>query len=442
MARLILRGGRVIDPAAGRDEVADVVIEAGRVAEVGRGLAPAEGDRARVVDVSGLLVLPGLVDPHVHLRVPGEERKETLASGTAAAAAGGFTSVAAMPNTRPPVDSPERVQWLLDRCREQAVVRVHPIAAVTVGQEGERLAPLGGLAEAGAVAFSDDGRPVADAELMRRALSFGRALRRPVISHAEEPSLSAGGSANLGAPALRLGLRGIPWASEAVAVARDTILAGATGGRLHVAHVSTEVAVEVIAWGRRRGWPVTCEVTPHHLLLSDEALLERPFDTATKVNPPLRGEADRRALVDALAAGEIDCIATDHAPHHAEDKLTDYASAAFGISGLETAFALLYTGLCLPGRMPLADLVRRMTVEPARVLGLPYGTLLPGAPADVACVDPDAEWVVEPERFRSRGRNTPFAGWRVHGRVVLTLVEGRAVHDERGALAEVGSGGR
>lgn len=432
MDRLILAGGRVLDPASGFDGPADVVIEDGRVVELAAGRVPAEGDRYRVLRVDGLLVIPGLVDPHVHLRVPGQEHKETLESGTEAAAAGGFTSVATMPNTEPVLDAPERVQVLLERCRRQARVRVYPIAAVTAGQAGERLAPLGALAAAGAVAFSDDGRPVADAELMRRALAYARAFGRPVVSHAEDPALSAGGCANLGPPALRLGLPGIPWASEAVAVARDVILAGLTGGRLHVAHVSTEAAVELVAWGRRKGWPVSCEVTPHHLLLSDDLLLERPFDTATKVNPPLRSEADRRALVDALAAGEIDCIATDHAPHHPDDKRVEYAAAAFGISGLETAFALLYTGLCLAGRLPLADLVRRMSLEPARVLGLDAGRLVPGAPADVACVDLEREWTVDPRRFRSRGQNTPFAGWRVRGRVVLTLVAGQVVHDERG----------
>lgn len=432
MDRLILAGGQVLDPGGGFEGPADVAIEGGRIAAVAPGLAPSEGDRARVVRVDGLVVVPGFIDPHVHLRTPGEEHKETIATGTAAAAAGGFTAVAAMPNTRPPLDSPERLRDFLDRCREEARVRVYAIGAVTVEQAGERLAPLGGMAAAGAVAFSDDGRPVPDAELMRRALAYASAFGRPVISHAEDLSLSGGGSANLGPPALRLGLRGIPWASEAVAVARDVILAGLTGGRLHVAHVSTAVAVELIAWARRKGWPVTCEVTPHHLLLSDEELLARPFDPHTKVNPPLRSEGDRRALVDALAAGEIDCIATDHAPHHRDDKERDYASAAFGFSGLETAFALLYSGLCLPGRLALRDLVRRMTVEAARVLGVPGGTLAPGSPADVVCLDLGREWTIDPARFRSRGRNTPFAGRVVRGRAVLTLVEGRVVHDELG----------
>ncbi len=448
---LALRGGRVIDPANGLDAISDVLIVDGRVAAVG---PDAGKNAAQTIDASGLIVCPGFVDIHCHLREPGFEHKETIASGTLAAAHGGFTTVCAMPNTEPPIDTAAAVEFVLRTARTQGTVRVLPIACVSRGRAGRELAELAELAEAGAVAFSDDGSPVADAHLMRRALEYASMLGVPVIDHCEEPALAAGGVMHEGWVAARLGLRGVPAAAEEAAVARDIALAELTGSHVHIAHVSTAGAVELVRRAKARGLTVTAEVTPHHLALTHEAvLLGAPvlasgsrapaeggsasggYDTNAKVNPPLRTSEDAAACLAGLLDGTIDCIATDHAPHAVEDKLCEFDLAAFGISGLETAFGLCMT-LVHDGRLSLERLIEALSAGPVQALGLDrrvegVGTLSVGAPGDAILLDPDADWTVEPERFASKGRNTPLAGRTLKGRVVATVYEGRVVYDDR-----------
>jgi dihydroorotase len=438
MTSLAVRGGRVLDPSRGVDLVGDVLIVDGRIAAVG---PDAGRDAGEAVDASGLLVLPGLVDVHCHLREPGLEHKETIESGTLAAARGGFTTVCCMPNTEPPLDTPAMVRWVRQRAEQVAHVRVLPIACTTRERKGRELADLAELAEAGAVAFSDDGDPVADPALLRRALEYASVLGLPLIEHCEDKLLSAGGVMHEGWVATRLGLRGIPAAAEESAVARALTLAAETGGHLHVAHVSTAGAVALVEAYRARGAPVTAEVTPHHLCLTHEAVMgsgESPgglaYDTNAKVNPPLRTRADVGACRDGLSRGVIDCIATDHAPHAVEDKLCEFDLAAFGISGLETALALCLS-LVHEGRLHLMRLAEAMTIGPVRALGLDrhvpgLGTLAVGAPGDVTVVDLQQEWTVEPERFASKGKNTPLAGRRLRGRVVCTIYGGRKVWQE------------
>ncbi len=447
---LAIRGGRVIDPANGVDAIADVLIAEGRIAAVG---PDAGRDASQTIDASGLIICPGFVDIHCHLREPGFEHKETIATGTLAAARGGCTTICAMPNTEPPIDSAGMIEFILRTAQSQGAVRVLPIACVTRGRAGRELADLAELAQAGAVAFSDDGAPVADPHLMRRALEYAAMLGAPVINHCEDRSLSAGGVMHEGWVSTRLGLRGVPTAAEEAMVARDIALAEALGvypnqrsrgfpasaGRVHIAHVSTAGAIEIIRQAKARGVPVSAEVTPHHLTLTHEAVLLGPaetpgglaYDTNAKVNPPLRTPADVASCVEGLRDGTIDCIATDHAPHATQDKLCEFDAAAFGISGLETALALCMT-LVHDGLLDLRTLIERLTIAPARTLGLDrriegLGTLSPGAPGDVALIDPDAEWAVEPETFASKGKNTPLAGRRLRGRVVATVYEGRIV---------------
>ena len=445
---LALRGGRVIDPANGLDAVVDVLIAEGRIAAVG---PDAGKDATQTIDASGLVVCPGFVDIHTHLREPGFEHKETIATGTVAAARGGFTTVCAMPNTEPAADTAAAIEFVLSTAQAEGAVRVLPIGCVTKGRQGKELAELAELAAAGAVAFSDDGSPVADAHLMRRALEYasmsgpdGRSL--PVIDHCEDPSLS-GGVMHEGWVATRLGLPGVPAAAEEAMVARDIALAELTGARLHLAHLSTAGSVELVRRARAGGLPVTAEVTPHHLCLSHEAVLlgtgETPgglaYDTDAKVNPPLRTPEDAAACLAGLLDGAIDCIATDHAPHAVEDKLCEFDQAAFGISGLETALALCLS-LVHDGRMELPALIEKLTVGPMRALGLDrrveaLGTLSVGAPGDVTLIDPKAEWTVEPERFASKGRNTPLAGRKLRGRVMATVYGGRVSFSQEAVSA-------
>ncbi|MEW6546191.1 MAG: dihydroorotase [Bacillota bacterium] len=421
---LLIRGGRVIDPAQGIDAELDLLLEDGRVKQLGHGLEP---DGARVVEARGLWVVPGLIDMHVHLREPGEEWKEDIASGTRAAAAGGFTTVCAMPNTRPPVDDAPMVNSVLARAAEKAVVHVLPVGAVTRGLEGKELAEMGDMAEAGAVAFSDDGHPIADAEVMRCALEYGRMFGKPIIDHCQDPSLSREAVMHLGYWSTVLGLRGMPAAAEEVMVARDIILSRLTGGKVHIAHASTRGTVELLRQARAEGLPVTAEVTPVHLCLTDALVHEMAYDTRTKVNPPLRSAEDVAALRLALAGGIIGVVATDHAPHHQDDKEVEYNYAAFGISGLETAVPLLITELVHTGIISPEILVERMTAGPARVLSLSAGTLRVGSTADVTLIDPGLEKAVEPERFYSKGKNTPLAGRLLRGWPVLTVVAGHIV---------------
>jgi len=435
--RIIIRGGHVIDPATSREFDADVLIEDGRIAALEPGLAAAG---AREIDARGLVVAPGFVDLHTHLRDPGLEYKEDIESGTRAAARGGFTTVCAMPNTEPAMDTRSVIEYVLREAAARASVRVLPIGAVSKGRAGKELAELGDLAAAGCVAFSDDGAPVYDAMLMRRALEYAAAFDLPIIDHCEDQSLAHDAVMHEGWVATRLGLRGAPAAAEDAAVMRDIALAEATGAHVHIAHVSTRGAVDAVRRAKARGLRVTAEVTPHHLTLTDETVAFGAsggggllYDTNAKVNPPLRPQDDVTACVTGLADGTIDCVATDHAPHALIEKLCEFDEAAFGISGLETAFALCMR-LVHGGAIPLATLIERMTAGPVRALGLDrhvpgIGTLAVGAPADVVLLDPDAEWTVDPARFASKGTNTPLAGATLRGTVVCTIAAGRIVQE-------------
>lgn len=427
--RAVVAGGEVVDPVAGTRRAGDVVIEDGRI----RGIEPPGTPVADAVvhDAAGCLVLPGLVDMHVHLREPGYEYKETIATGTTAAVAGGFTTVACMANTNPVNDSGAVTRFILERAEAAGRARVYPIGAVSVGLAGTRLAEFGEMRDAGIVAVSDDGHPVMDAALMRHALEYAAMFDMPVIAHEEDTCLRAGGVMNEGVTSVRLGLRGNPAAAEEIMVARDIALVELTGGRLHVAHVSTARAVDLVRAARARGLPVTAEVTPHHLFLTERAVGD--YDANAKMAPPLRTDEDVAALRAALADGTIDAIATDHAPHQYDEKAVEFSRAADGVVGLETALGLALR-LVDEGVLELPTLVRRLTTGPAGILGLPAGTLAAGAAADLVVVDPAARWTVDPTRFRSRSRNTPFAGWTLQGHVRLTLRGGRVVHDGRDAL--------
>lgn len=431
--RIVLRGGRVIDPATGLDGIADVVIEGGRVARVGPEAgadARAEERDTRIVDCAGRWVTPGFVDLHTHLREPGEEYKEDIVSGTRAAAAGGFTTVCAMPNTRPVNDTRAIAEMIVSKARALGVVRVHPIGAITRGQLGRELTEMADLRDAGCVAVSDDGRCVTDAAVMRRALEYAATFDLPVVQHAEDHALTAGAQMHEGAIATRLGLKGWPRVAEDHIVARDLMLARATGARYHLAHASTAGSAALLREARSRGVRVSAEVTPHHLTLTDDAVLG--YRTACKVNPPLRERGDVDALVEALADGTIDCVATDHAPHAAIEKDCEFAEARFGMVGLETCLAVLFD-LVHAGRVRPSRLIDALTAAPARAFGLDAGTLAVGARADVAVIDPARAWTIEARGLRSKSRNTPFDGRAVRGVVERTLVAGAEVH----SLAEV-----
>jgi len=417
---LLLKGGRVVDPASGIDAEFDVLVVDGRIQRVEKGVKESS---AEIVDCRGRIVCPGFVDMHVHLREPGQEYKETIASGTRAAVAGGFTGVACMANTTPPNDSVPVTQAIIRIAREQGHCRVWPIACVTKGMEGRELTEFGELRAAGAVGFSDDGKPIPDAALMRRALEYAGMLDVPIIDHAEELSLAIGGQVNEGWLATRLGLRGIPAIAEDLHVYRDAVLAALTGSAVHVAHVSTAASVEIVRRAKRDGVRMTCEAAPHHFLLDEEAV--RDFDTAGKMKPPLRTPADVKALVKGLHDGTIDAIATDHAPHHADEKDSTFEAAAFGIVGLESAVALSIDALVHGGNVDLARLVSLMAWGPSRILGLPSGTLAVGHSADVTILDLERELVVDPSAFESKGRSTPFAGRTLRGAPVATIVAGR-----------------
>jgi dihydroorotase len=423
----LVKGGRVIDPANNRDGEFDVRIEDGRIAKVGRSL-PADG--AEVVNVkAGWLVVPGLIDIHVHLREPGQEHKETVATGTASAVAGGFTAVACMPNTDPVNDHPGITELILRKAAEARLARVYPIGAVSMGSRGEQLAELAAQRAAGCVAFTDDGRPVATALLMRRALEYAGMLGVPIIDHCEDPSLKGDGVAHEGFRAATLGLRGIPGAAESIMVERDIALAELTGGAFHVAHMSARQSLRAVRDAKQRGVRVTSEVAPHHFVLTDESL-EAPirYDTNTKMNPPLREAADREAMLEGLADGTVDVIATDHAPHHADEKLVEFDRAPFGIVGLETAVALVFDRLVHSGRIGLKRMIELLSVNPARVLNLPGGSLAEGQPADITILAPDATTTVRSAQLRSKSKNTPFDGWTLRGSVAATIIDGRTVY--------------
>ena len=420
---LLIKNGRVIDPAASVDAVQDVLLKGDRIERVGRDLAVPESTTA--LDATGKIVCPGFIDLHVHLREPGQEYKETVATGTRAAAAGGFTAVCAMANTHPVNDNRSVTDYIRAKADTEGLVRVYPIGAVTRNLGGAELAELAELAEAGCVAFSDDGKCVMNAALYRRAMEYTLPFGTPLISHAEDHQLSKGGAMNEGVVSTELGIPGVPAAAEDIMVARDILLGELTGAHVHIAHLSTAGAVRLVRDAKARGVKVTAEVTPHHLVLTEEAV--RSFDANTKMNPPLRTKRDLEAVIEGLVDGTIDCIATDHAPHAVSEKEGEYDRAAFGIVGLETAVALLMDRLVAPGTLPLATLVARLSRDPARLLNLPGGSLAPGAPADLTLLDPAAQWTVDPAKFASRSRNTPFAGWTVTGRPWKTIVGGRIV---------------
>ncbi|HEY7790872.1 MAG TPA: dihydroorotase [Vicinamibacterales bacterium] len=426
----LLKGARLIDPAGGWDGAFDLLIEDDRIARIGRDLRPADVQGAEVVAIpSGCLVVPGLIDMHVHLREPGQEHKETVATGTRSAVAGGFTAVAAMPNTTPVNDNATVTAYMLRKAAEAGLARVYPIGAVSKGSNGQELADIGELREAGCVAISDDGRPVATAGLMRRALEYAGMFGMPVIDHCEDASLKGDGVVHEGYQSSRLGLRGIPNASEEIIVHRDIVLAGVTGSAFHVAHMSARGSLDAVRAGKARGVRVTCEVTPHHFVLTDEALGEPvPYDTNVKMNPPLCERADRDAMLQGIIDGTVDAIATDHAPHHADEKKLEFDRAPFGIVGLETAVPLVFDRLVHPGHITLSRLIELLSLNPARILGVTGGTLAEGAPADITILAPDLEVVIEADRLHSKSKNTPFGGWRLRGGVAATIVAGRTVY--------------
>jgi len=423
---IAIEGGRLIDPEAGIDEPRDLLLENGTVRAIDKPGAFRSADVARRIDARKCWVVPGLIDLHCHLREPGYEYKETVATGTAAAVAGGFTAVACMANTNPANDSAAVTRFIIERATEAGLARVYPIGALSVGLAGERLAEIGEMRGAGIVAVSDDGKPVADAGLMRHALEYCAMFAIPVIDHAEDPGLAAGGAMHEGRTSVRLGLKGIPAAAEEVMVSRDIALAELTGGRLHIAHASTRGTVALLRAAKARGARITAEVTPHHFTLTDEAVAD--YDGNAKMNPPLREAEDREALRAALADGTIDAIATDHAPHHRDEKDVEFDNAAFGIVGLETALPLSLR-LVEEGVLTPSDWVRRLSSAPAKILAVAGGSLKAGSVADVTVVDPQAEWRVEAAALKSRSKNSPFLGWAMKGRAFATLVGGRIVHE-------------
>ncbi|HVI92962.1 MAG TPA: dihydroorotase [Anaeromyxobacter sp.] len=424
---LFIEGGRVIDPASGTDGVRTVVVRDGKIAEVAERVERPRD--ARAVDARGRWVTPGFLDLHVHLREPGQEYKETVATGTRAAVAGGFTAVCAMPNTNPVNDDTAVTELVLARAAAAGLARVYPVGAISKGSKGEELAEYGELKAAGCVALSDDGKPVMSASLMRRALEYAKAFGLPLTVHEEDLHLVGKGVMHEGAAATRLGLKGIPAAAEEVMILRDLALLELTGGRLHVAHLSTAGGVRAVRDAKRRGLRVTAEVTPHHLALTDEDVGASGYSTDFKMNPPLRSAEDVRAVREGLADGTIDAIATDHAPHSSVEKDVEFDAAANGIVGLETAFPVCLA-LARQGVLSEKRLVEALTVGPARAFGLPGGALARGAAADVAILDPAAEWVLDPARLHSKGKNTPWKGRRLAGRCSMTIVGGRIVHEE------------
>jgi len=429
---IILKGGRVVDPANGRDGEFDLLIENGAIARIGRNL-PVEG--ADVFEIKrGWVVAPGLVDIHVHLREPGQEHKETIASGTASAVAGGFTAVACMPNTEPVNDHAGITEFILKKAAEAGLARVYPIGAVSIGSKGDQLAELGEQKTAGCVAFTDDGRPVATALLMRRALEYARMLGVPIVNHCEDPSLKGDGVAHEGYVASQLGLRGIPGEAESIMVERDVSLAELTGAHVHIAHMSAHQSLRAVRAGKERGVHVTCEVAPHHFTLTDDSLDGTvKYDTNFKMNPPLRAAADRDAMLDGIVDGSVDVIATDHAPHHIDEKMVEFDRAPFGIVGLETAVPIVFDRLVHAGRISLKRMIELMSVNPARLMNVRGGRLDEGSPADITVLAPDLSTTIEAGKLVSKSKNTPFDRWRLTGGVAATIVGGRVVYRNAGA---------
>lgn len=425
-----IKGAHITDPANGIDGPGEILVENGLIAAVGEKV---ESGGATIIDASGLALLPGLIDIHVHLREPGQEYKETIGTGSRAAAAGGFTAVAAMPNTLPVNDNAEVTGYIMEKARQEAVCRVYPVGAISKGLKGEDLAAIGEMREAGVVALTDDGRPVENSMLMRRAMEYAGAFGLPVISHAEDLALARGGQMNEGAVSTVLGLTGIPAEAEEIMVARDILLARLTGAKLHLAHLSTQGSMELLKFGKSLGVRVTGETAPHYFTLTDEKLTG--FDPVYKMNPPLRSAADKDAVRRALGSGLLDAIATDHAPHAADEKEMELEAAPNGVTGLETSLGLALS-LVRDGTLTLSGLVRLMSLNPARILGIPGGTLSPGSPADMVLVDLGADWTVDTGRFYSKSRNCPFEGFKLTGRAVKTITGGRLVYDSGRITAE------
>jgi len=422
-ARLVIRNGRVIDPASGLDAIRDVYLEAGRVAAIGENLdVPST---AEVFDASGLIVAPGFIDMHVHLREPGFEYAESIETGARAAAAGGFTSVCCMPNTSPVNDSATVTSYIIERAKQKSVVNVYPIGAITKGSQGEELASIGAMVKAGAVAISDDGRPVMNSRVMRRAMELAKGHGIPVIDHCEDLNLSAGGDMHEGEVSVRRGLRGIPAAAEDVMVARDILLAEVTGARYHVAHISTHHAVAMVAFAKKRGIKVSCEATPHHFVLADCDTI--PYDSNYKMKPPLRGKQDVDAVLEGLVDGTVEVIATDHAPHAGSEKMQEFERCPFGITGLETAIGITLEQLVHPGKITLRKMIELYTTGPARVLGLDRGTLSAGAHSDLTIFDTATQWTYDVNKTQSKSKNSPFHGHTYTGGPVATIVSGRIV---------------
>ncbi len=420
---LLLKGGIILDPVALTETKADVLLHRGKIVEIAQELLP--DAETKVLDLENKYLAPGLIDIHVHLREPGFEAKETIATGTAAAVRGGFTDVACMPNTQPVNDNRSVVEYILSQAKKAGMARVWPIAALTRGSRGEELTEMADLKAHGAVAFSDDGQPVSQAGTMRRVMQYAQMVGATVLSHCEEKSLALDGCMNEGYMSTKLGLKGIPGAAEEVMVARDILLAELTGCPLHICHASTARTVELVRWAKARGVKVSMEITPHHFTLTDQAA--EGYSTFTKVNPPLRSEADRQALIAALQDGTAEVIASDHAPHTQEEKDQEYAKAPFGMVGLETMLALVWNELVNKKVLTPAEAVAKMTVNPARILNLKKDLIQVGAAADLTVIDPEWEEVVEPQKFSSKGRNTPFAGWKLKGWPVYTIINGKVV---------------
>jgi dihydroorotase len=427
-----IAGGRIIDPSQEIDRIGDLWLGRGQVLPFGEGYEEAE----IVIDARGMIVCPGLIDAHVHLREPGNEEDETIATGATAALAGGVTALACMPNTMPAIDTQGAAEFVVLQAQRAHKAQVYPVGAVSKGRKGEELAELGQLVAGGAVAFTDDGAPVASASLMRRALEYARMFDRPIMQHCQVPELTVGGVMNEGFESMRLGLPGMPAAAEDIMVARDIRLAEITGGRLHIQHISTARSVELVREGKRRGVRVTAEACPHHFTLTDERL--RTFDSNFKMNPPLRTWNDVEAVIGGLKDGTIELIATDHAPHAPEKKMRELDQAPFGIVGLETLLPITILGLIEPGHLTWPEVIRKLTINPAQLLGIPKGSLRPGADADVTIIDPEVRWTIDPALFHSRSRNTPYGGWEVRGRAHTVLVAGEVRYTLGGIVQQAG----
>ncbi len=435
MGTIQISGGRIIDPSQELDQVGDLWIGRGRILEMGGGYEEAE----LVIDARGMIVCPGLIDIHVHLREPGNEEDETIATGAAAALAGGVTSVACMPNTIPAIDTQAAAEFVVLQAQRARQANVYPVGAVSKGRQGLELAALGQLVEGGAVAFTDDGAPVASASLMRRALEYSKMFDRVIMQHCQVPELTENGVMNEGFESMRLGLGGMPAAAEDIMVARDIRLAEITGGRIHIQHISTARSVELVREGKRRGVKVTAEACPHHFSLTDECL--RSYDSNFKMNPPLRTWSDVEAVIGGLKDDTIEFLCTDHAPHAAEKKAREIDKAPFGIVGLETLIPICVLSLIEPGHLTWPQMLKKLTSNPAQLLGIPKGTLRPGADADVTIIDPEVAWKIDPTEFRSKSRNTPYGGWDVRGRAHTVLVGGEVRFSRGGILRPVGTAG-